>query len=274
MNLQQAASVLFGKSVKLYSWSLVLIVLLYLLTLASFLFHNAVGDATLLVLILCLQITQVFVKYRAVTWYGRGEQARRLDQLEEGLGSIPNALSVQRIRSFTGQCERDKGPGYWFSPAPKGPRRLVEMVEEAAFYTMTYAEVCRNYFFISAGTGFALCVIFLTVAIRIGLQASGVELWSHVIIASLSVFLASDIVALALQYKDLAAAARDSLATASQMAQSNPVRLEQSLELAMEYNASLAQAPPLPNFMHEERRKQLGEEWEAYVRDQARTMET
>ncbi len=274
MNLQKAASGLFGKSLTFYKWSLACIVLLYILTVLSFVIHDSWGDAVLLIVVLALQVAQTLIKYRAITWYGRGEQARRMDQVEEAFGTSPNALSVQRLRAFVGLCDVEKTADYWFTTAPKGPRRLVEMIEESSFYTATYAQACWNYFRGFAIFGVVFCVIFLTIAVRVGVSRSKEEFWSHLLVASLSIFVAGDIVGLALQYKDLAEAASNALESASEIANRTAITAEQSLELAMEYNTGLAQAPPLPNFLHQRRRDALGAHWKAYVGDQARTMET
>lgn len=274
MLLQIAAGKLYGKSLWFYKLSMGLILVLYALTIISFVVHGPVGDAVLLVLILGLQVAQTIIKYRAVTWYGRGETARRMDQLEEGLGTVPKALAVQRIRSWVGLCEGTRDSTYWYTNAPVGPRRLVEMIEEASFYTMTYADACWQYFCGFAVVGSILCVVFMTIAVRVGMNTEKDEFWSHVVVASLSVFLAGDIVAMALQYRDLANAAREALQAASDSANCDVVELERSLEVAMEYNSALAQAPPLPNFLHQKRRDLLGTQWSAYVADQTRTMET
>lgn len=274
MNLQMAATALFAKSLRCYKWSLACIVLLYVLTVVSFVIHDPWGDAALLIAILALQVAQTLIKYRAITWYGRGEQARRMDQVEEAFGTLPNALLVQRLRTFVGLCDVEKTADYWFTKAAKGPRRLVEMIEESSFYTATYAQACWNYFRGFAVFGVFFCVVFMTIAVRVGVNSNKEEFWSHVLVASLSIFVAGDIVGLALQYRDLAEAARASLESASDLANRGTTTAEQSLELAMEYNTGLAQAPPLPNFLHQRRRDTLGAHWKAYVGDQVRTMET
>lgn len=274
MNLQKAASGLFGKSLTFYKSSLACIVLLYALTVISFVIHDPWSDAVLLIAVLTLQVAQTLIKYRAITWYGRGEQARRMDQIEEAFGTLPNALLVQRLRAFVGLCDVEKAKDYWFTTVPKGPRRLVGMIEEASFYTATYAETCWNYFKGFAIFGVVFCVIFLTIAMRVGVSKSKEEFWSHFLVASLSIFVAGDIVGLALQYKDLAEAASNALESASELANRTDVTAEQSLELAMEYNTALAQAPPLPNFLHKRRRDTLGAHWKAYAADQIRTMGT
>ena len=273
MNFFEASGCLFRRILRCYWLSLGLGMTLYVLTVGSLFVHQELGDAVLIAIILVLQICQVTFKYRMLYWYGLADQTRRMDQLQEGLGMEPDPLAAAAIRSHTGLCNSVKAPDYWFTTQPKGPRRLIEMVEESAFYTQADAEACSMLFATVGVTGLALCLLSLLIAVRVGTQGAIGEIAAHVIVASLGFFLASDFVMLALQYRDLKTAATESLRSASERLEKD-ITLEGSLELAMTYNSALAQSPPLLPTVHFRKKDNLAAQWNEYIADQTRTMET
>jgi hypothetical protein len=273
MNFSEASGCLFRRSLRCYWLSLGLGMTLYALTVGSLFVHQELADAVLIAVILILQIGQVTAKYRMLYWYGLADQTRRMDQLQEGLGMEPDPLAAATIRSHTGLCKSAKVAGYWFTTQPKGPRRLIEMVEESAFYTQANAGACSTLFATVGAIGLALCLLSLLITVRVGAKGATGEIAAHVIVASLGFFLASDFVMLALQYRDLKTAAGESLRSASERLE-KPITLEGSLELAMTYNSALAQSPPLLPTVHFRKRDSLAAQWDEYVADQSRTMGT
>ena len=273
MNLFEASGCLFRRSLRCYWLSLTLGMILYTLTVGSLFVHQELADAVLIAVILILQICQVTAKYRTLYWYGLADQTRRMDQLQESLGMDPDPLAAAAIRSHTGLCKSVKSPDYWFTRQPKGPQRLIEMVEESAFYTAANAGTCSAVFAGVGLFGLGLCLLSLLITVRVGAKGATSEIAAHVIVASLGFFLASDFVMLALQYRDLKTAAGESLRSASERLE-KPITLEGSLELAMSYNSALAQSPPLLPTVHFRKMDDLAAQWEEYVADQSRTMET
>jgi hypothetical protein len=86
------------------------------------------------------QILQVYAKYRAFHWFGLADTVRRMHQMEDGLGVKPASLKLSEAEAAVGLCDAPSDPGYWFTKLPVGPRRLVEMIEESAFYAADLSE--------------------------------------------------------------------------------------------------------------------------------------
>lgn len=238
--------------------------LVYLLSIASLFTREPLSDAALIVVIFLSQIGQVVAKYRAIHWFGFADSLRRMQQLEDGLGVKPTPLRLAEAQKTVGICEGVSDSGYWHSKSPVGPRRLVEMLEESAFYTEDLSQKCGLLLIGISLVGASICVTSLLYATRIGVMGKASEVASHIVVASLAFFLAGDTCLLGLQYFELRASAHSALQEARYLLSRSGVSHEEAIAFAMEYNSAVAQAPPLISAIHAYRRTRLDALFNSY----------
>src|SRR5438309_753374 len=102
MNLYQASRCYFEKSQRALIASLVLSGVLLLLSILALRPSGEVEDALLILAIAFTQLTQMWLKYRALYWADKADAPRRMDQLESGLGIEPSPYRCAMIEEEIG----------------------------------------------------------------------------------------------------------------------------------------------------------------------------
>jgi hypothetical protein len=225
-------------------------VALFGLTIATFFKHNEDVDVYYVLLLALIQVVQMHFKYKALYWFGWGDEPRRMDQFEDGLGQMPSPIRCAKIEELTGPCDAVVDADYYASKKPQGAKRLVEMLLESSFYTAYIAAKCRRLYF---GFGFAgLAIVGTAIFLAIQLRDSQTPslLTSHILVAAFVFFLTGDFWILGLQYRDLAIQAESTKDAAFQLAGGGSISIEAAVELAMSYNTAVSQAPPLLSMIH------------------------
>lgn len=258
MNLYQASCWYFKRSQSALKASLVLSLVLLGLTLLALKPSSNLEDAILIVLIAAFQLWQMWLKYRASYWFAKGDEPRRMNQLKNGLGLPPSAEKCAAIEQETGKCEEPINPNYWASRKPQGPVRMVEMLLESSFYTRFLAIECRNLFWGIASAGLTVAIVALIVAARLA-DARKDELVIHVVLAVFVFFLTGDLWNLGFLYNDLSKAADEAHKSAHRLLQTAKIDFDTALELALDYNTAVVQAPPLLSGTYFKSNKKLDE---------------
>ncbi len=264
MNLYQASRCYFERSQRALLTSLLLSVILLLLTLLALIPSTGFEDAILVSAIACTQLLQMWLRYRALYWVGRADTPRRMDQLQSGLGLQPSPEKCARIEDEIGKCDSPVNPGYWRSQQPTGPRRMIEMILESSFYTRSLAAKCQAFFFGIGSIGLALAAVALIVSYRVRNAGQPNELISHVVLTVLIFFLTGDFWNAGLLYRDLREAADESHKQAFVLLREGRFTQEAALEIALDYNTAVVQAPPLLTFRYLRTREATDE---AFVRN-------
>jgi hypothetical protein len=207
VNLQQAATKVFGWSQRNLMLFLGCGLGLLLLAIVSFWTWPADVDAALIVAAITVQCGQTFYRYRSLKWHAAGDEIRRLNLSQEALGSTVPQAKLQKVLRTVGRCDEPVDPKYWRSKAAKGPTRLVEMTLEAAYYTETTAAACKMLFGIIAVTGVIVVVIVMVIMLRLGADRPSSELSIRILTTLLAYFVATDCWILAYEYGHLEEAA-------------------------------------------------------------------
>ena len=223
---------------------------LLILTLFALKPGGATEDAILISAIAVIQLCQMLSKYLALYWVGKADVPRRMDQLLSGLGMEPSAEKCASLEEEIGKCDEPRDPKYWRSKQPPGPRRMIEMILESSFYTRSLAGECMRLFFIIGTIGLAVAAIVLIVSYRVGSAGKPDELVPHIVLAVLTFFLTGDFWIIGLLYRDLRQAADDSHKQAYVLLKTGDLKQEIALEIALNYNTAVVQAPPLLNFKY------------------------
>jgi hypothetical protein len=250
MNLYQASQWFFLKSQRCLKRSLWLGGSLLLLSLVALKPIEPITDTVLILSIAALGVWQMWTKYRALYWFARGDEPRRMDQFRVGLGLSPSEERCASIEQITGLCNEPINEYYWLSTKQPGPPRMVEMILESSFYTKYLATRCRNLLWSIGAVGLILCVVVIVAAYQLRDVRQTSELISHIILTVFIFFLTGDFWILGKQYEDLFEAADDSHRRAFELAKRGNASMPEALELAMSYNSSVAQSPPLFSGVH------------------------
>lgn len=124
------------------------------------------------------------------------------------------------------------------------------MILESSFYTRSLAAKCRNLFFLIGSAGLALAATALIVSYRMRSTDKPNEFISHVVLTVLTFFLTGDFWNIGLLYDDLHEAADDSHKQAYLLLKVGNFMPEIALEIALDYNTAVVQAPPLLSFKY------------------------
>ena len=121
--------------------------IIYLTTLATALWSNATAAAILLVLACVGQGLLFVLRFSTQRHLALAEQLRRLAMLKDGLGRDPapleTAVVAERIWTTT---EHEVPSPYYSSRLPKGPKRLVDLIAECAFFSGSIGDARRKDF--------------------------------------------------------------------------------------------------------------------------------
>jgi hypothetical protein len=173
-----------------------------------------------------------------------------MDQLLNGLGIQPSPERCASIEEEIGKCDEPIDPNYWRSKHPRGPRRMIEMILESSFYTRSLAAKCRSLFFLVGSVGLTLAAIALIVSYRLRSADKPTEFIPHVVLTVLIFFLTGDFWNIGLLYGDLHQAADESHKQAYLLLKVGNFTPEIALEIALDYNTAVVQAPPLLSFKY------------------------
>jgi hypothetical protein len=200
----------------------------------------------------------MWMKYRSLYWFGKGDEPRRMEQFRLGLGLAPSRERCAAIEIITGECKEPVKDNYWFSIKPAGSIRMTEMILESSFSTKYYARECSIYFWTIGVLGLVVCIAAIITAFQLRAVDQTSDLTSHIILTIFIFFLTGDFWILGFQYKDLKSSANDSHLQAVGLLESGvQITDAQSLELAMSYNIAVAQAPPLLSGFYKKRQPEV-----------------
>jgi hypothetical protein len=193
--------------------------------------------------------------------YSLGEKIRRVAMLKHSLGIEPSVQDVTTIATevgFPDSSGRSFVGDYYASSAPVGQNRLLEILDECAYWTAQGALKTRN--FLIAGVVVAGMVVLLSfiVVVQAGLSNEKVV---KVFISTVSFIALGDLGSLAMKFSYLSGVANSVLTQCEGLARS-PELDKQPLITTGEYNCVLASAgTPVPNWIY----KRYQADWnEAY----------
>lgn len=258
MNLYQASRWFFSRSERCMKWSLYLGVLILGLTVVGLTGLSPVEDAFLILSVAMIQVSQMWMKYRSLYWFGKGDEPRRMEQFRSGLGLAPSRERCAAIELITGECNEPTKADYWLSRKPAGPLRMTEMILESSFSTKYYAQKCLVHFWTIGAIGLGVCVAAIVTAFELRKLDQTSDLTAHIIITIFIFFLTGDFWILGSQYKDLKVSANDSHLQAVSLLETGAQITEiRASELAMSYNTAVAQAPPLLSGFYKKRQPEV-----------------
>lgn len=219
------------------------------------------------VTVFLLQIAIFALRALAGTYTGEAERVRRMAMLYEGLGVAPSPAQLAQLHVHVATLPNGE-PGYigsyYDSEQPMGPRRLIDITAECAFFTWNNA----RYFAWFVG-GFLIVAIVVTV---IGLLAAVfaapsvdvVQTAGRVFIVAMTFVVAGEFAGTYLAFSGLAnACERTCLAAERTLGEEvEPDRdAVVAISLFADYNSAVVKAPPIPGWVYSRRKNLLNDAW-------------
>jgi hypothetical protein len=262
MNSLEAMNIEYGLSKRWLVSSLVLDAVFYI-CLISAVFISGPATKWVTLLAFALQLSIIGARSQSGTHYALGESVRRPAILQNGLGTKPSPLQFAKIHakygiSFSG--ERITSEKYYESKTEAGPRRLVEITEESAFWTSELAERMATFLRAVILVVVGALGLALFAALQVGLPATRGELVAKVCMVTITVWCTGDLFLLWRRYESLARGVQRVLADCEAISSHPEVGCAAAVALG-EYNCSLASAPVIPDFIYKRNREKLNIAW-------------
>ena len=210
-----------------------------------------------------VQVLTPAARMRSATLYTLAESVRRAAMLQNGLGTRISPLQVAKIAAKHGITFRNETATfdrYYESALPAGPRRLLEITEESAFWTSELAERMAVLLKVVLVIVLALVIIAALVALQSGLTKTQGELFAKIFMGTLTVWCTGDLFTLWRRYDSLAHGAQRVLTDCERMKSISEIGHEAVVAFG-EYNCFLAAAPVIPEFIYKLSQKKLNAAW-------------
>ncbi len=264
MDLIQAMRVEYARSKSWFLGATVLNASLYIAAVLNALVSGWIAQA-LGVLAVIAQIGLFWIRRIYSRHYSGAERIRRMAMLKDGLAVQPNDLEIAQLLAQTSGVADIETPfvdPYYESKLKAGPRRLIDILRESAFFTSGLAKTCSCVFFGITAVGFAMTVFALVWMAMSDAPRSTLEIIARSAVVFMAFWASGDMVDMAFRFHDLSTATDGVLSRCQEALTSNKAD-ETGLALVLlgEYNCAVLEAPPIPNMIYRLRQQQLNYAW-------------
>lgn len=260
MNLIDAMRTEYGVGKSWLERVLLISFVLYGISIISVLFVLGESAKWLLGGSLLLQVVLFGFRYLSGQHFSSGENIRRIAMLQDGLGLSPSDVEIARIREKIGgkkTAEPDYLGPYYDSKSPTGPKRLVEIVEESAFFTSALSRRAAWAFSVVALVGLLVGVVCLIVIEHGSDNNSAIKF----AVITMAFWATGDIASMACRFFGLSKTTERILDRCNMALKHNADDRDDAFKLFTEYNCAVVQAPPIPSVIYECQRNNLNEAW-------------
>lgn len=242
--------------------------------------HVATGIITLVSYSLPPTASHVFVMVAILTemaaWYYRrraqgrhmcAEHLRRSALLMNAYGRKDEPIEAIDARACLPKAVERRAveledANYYASTLPAGPERLVETLQESAFYSKHLCRAAARRLFVVTGA----LIVGILIAIGLvlpSLDGPAITIVARIVIVFLMVLITADVCGEALDWHDSAAVAE----RVDRVLEQQTVPIEQELlAIFADYSVATAGALPIPTDLYMKQRDQLDEKWRNYRR--------
>jgi hypothetical protein len=224
-------------------------------------------DYLVAVIAVGLALTAYFLKLRFEGQYDMAETMRRQSILTEGLGypigltqfDVWKARSGRRVDKRFRLESRD--PDYYASKAPPGPTRLVEMLEESAFYTR-HLYVRLRALLLSVLTPLVLILAAILFIIPALGSANPFTLGlANAVLVVIPIAAAADLIGALLKLTRLINAITDVEIDVENLKENRKLTEPEALRLCFEYNCLTAAGYPVHNYLFRRWHASIAASW-------------
>ncbi len=264
MNLIEAMRTEYGKSKFWWGCSLVFGLALYPLAVLSVFYSDGLVAKSFGILALLLQLLLFTFRVCMGRHLSLGEQIRRLAMLKDGLGIEPSKYQLAKLQERMGKTKSSEpaylGP-YYDSTLPVGPKRLLEITAESAFFTHALARTSACIFTVISALGISIVFIGLIIIIQTGLSQTMLDAVAKTAVISMAFWVTGDFAFTALRFCSLALTAEKVFDQCGRLLSQDTDSRDDAYITVSEYNCAVNQAPPIPGFVYWWRRDSLNEAW-------------
>lgn len=223
------------------------------------------------VVVFIVQILIFGLRYGAGTYTGEAEKVRRMAMLFEGLGATPTPAQIAQLRVQVATLTNGEPKyigSYYDSNQPVGPRRLIDITSECAFFTSNNSRYFARFVFGGLVIAAFLTVIGLLVAIFSVGTIDEAQTAARIFIVAMNFWAAGDLANTWLAFNGLAKTCERTYVAGEQALRAPPNSERDSnaaIALFADYNAAVAKSPPIPSWVYGHRLQLLNDAWKKRV---------
>jgi hypothetical protein len=244
-------------------WASVLVKAIVYLTMLATAVWSSIAAAVLLI-VACVGQTALFLlRFSSQRRLDVAERLRRLAMLHDGMGRdvapIEAATLAERVWDTPACANPDP---YYRSQLAKGPRRLVDITSECAFFSASVGNAAARIFRIVSVAAAGLLVTCLILVVELGVGQSKLQIAGKAVLLGVTFWMTEDFVDMAVRYKTVGGACERILQECRRLLDQDNLSPEDAYVLLHDYDSALAGAPPFPNRIYHHRAQRLAEIWQ------------
>ena len=262
MNLVAAMRGQYRRSEKLLWRGIYTKAAIYAATLLNAIWSNEIAAVVFLVFA-CVGQASVLVLRSAIHAHVElAERLRRLAMLQDGVGrDVPPLEAATLAEKIWMTPEQAIALPYYTSSFQKGPKRLIDITAECAFYSGSIANAAwRTFLGISIVASSAL-VLSLILVILVGTGHTRMEVMAKAALVGITFWMTEDFLEMSLKYRSLSVSCERILQECSRLLEQQNPSAEDAYFTLHEYDSAFSNAPPLPSRIYRRRSQRLAEIW-------------
>jgi hypothetical protein len=246
-------------------WSSVSVkAVIYLATLAIAVWSNPTGAAVLLVVACVGQACLYLLHFLTQGHLTLAERLRRLAMLRDGVGREVAPLEAAVLTEKVWNVPKLDLPNpYYSSKLPKGPKRLIDLTAECAFFSGSIGGAASRVFLAASVSASSILVVSLVFLIMLGVAQSRLEIAAKVVLIGVTLWMTEDLFDMSFRYRSLGTSCERILQECSRLLDQDSPSVEDAYVVLHDYDAAVAGAPPLPSLIYRRRNAHLSEIWQA-----------
>jgi hypothetical protein len=264
MDLVSAMRSQYCRSEKLLWISVSVKAAIYAATLTTAIWSNATAATVLLILACAGQAALYVLRFLMQVHLKLAERLRRLAMLQDGVGRevppLEEAALEEKVWKMANQRLRDP---YYASQFPKGPRRLIDLTAECAFFSGSIGNAASRVFKAASVAASSVLLLSLVLLISLGAPRSKLEAAAKIVLLGVTFWMTEDLFDMSFKYGSLGSSCDRILQECSRLLEQGDPSAEDAYVILHDYDAAVAGAPPLPSFIYRRRSSRLDEIWRA-----------
>lgn len=213
-----------------------------------------------------LQVAVFVLRLLGEQQFNIGEQLRRINILNDGLGVKASPVELLRVIRRTGKSNFSPSPAsgnYFDSKLAPGPNRLIEILLESAFWTHSLAESCFYWFLSVAIVGGSATLLVIVALLNKNLTVANGQTATVAVLTVLTFWSASDVLNIALKFRKLSKET-EGICSAAEAVLKNKSQFPsefEALSMLSDYNSALASSLPIPDWIYSRNQNSLNTLW-------------
>lgn len=262
MNLVAAMRGQYPRSEKLLWRGIFTKAVIYAAALVNAVWSNETAAGVFLVVACAGQTLVLALRSASHANLELGERLRRLAMLQDGVGrDVPPLEAAVLAEKIWTTPEQAIASPYYSSSFQRGPKRLIDITAECAFYSGSIANAAwRTFFRVSVGASSLLLLSLILVTIM-GTAQTRLEVVAKGVLVGITFWITEDFLEMALKYRRLGASCERVLQECSRLLDEQSPSVEDAYFVLQEYDSAFANTPPLPSSIYARRSQRLAEIW-------------